>query len=455
MPFILGANSLAGGGYQIDNSLRFNSGSSDYLSRTTWGTPTDAKKFTLSFWVKRGTLGVRNTLVGSYDNSSAASFFFSLEANDTLYIALGGSSDYDLQTTQLFRDVSAWYHIVYAVDSTQATASNRQKLYINGSQVTAFNYINYTTLNSTTLLFNNSYRNNIGSQWQISGFLNGYMSEFYFIDGQQLTPTDFGEFDEDSGIWKPIKYTGTYGTNGFYLEFQDSGALGTDTSGNGNNFTVNNLTSIDQTTDTPTNNFATLNPLYNFYGDNTYSEGNLKIVAGGAWSGALGTMAVSTGKWYWEIKLTATITNHFIGVQTINVDVSTINPQQKAGTLVLYNNDGGLIYRDNVNIGGTYGTLSSGDIAGMALDMGAGSYGQLTIYKNGVAIASNIDLSSTSNGAILPFSATNGSTEEYNFGNPSFTISSGNSDANGIGNFEYLPPTGYLALCTTNLATDG
>jgi hypothetical protein len=186
MPLILGANTLSAGGYEVDNSLRFNSGSSDYLSRTTWGTPTDAKKFTLSLWVKRGTLGVRNTLVGSYDNSSAASFFFSLEANDTLYIALGGSSDYDLQTTQLFRDVSAWYHIVYAVDSTQATASNRQKLYINGSQVTAFNYINYTTLNSTTLLFNNSYRNNIGSQWQISGFLNGYMSEFYFIDGQQL-----------------------------------------------------------------------------------------------------------------------------------------------------------------------------------------------------------------------------------------------------------------------------
>ena len=231
--------------------------------------------------------------------------------------------------------------------------------------------------------------------------------------------------------------------------------MGADTSGNDNHFAVNNLTSIDQTTDTPTNNFCTLNPLYNFYVDNTYSEGNLKIVAGSGWSGALGTLAVSTGKWYWEIKLTGTIANHFVGVQTINANINIINPQQKAGTLVLYNNDGGLIYRDNSNIGGTYGTLSSGDIAGMALDMDAGSYGQLTIYKNGVAIASNIDLSSTSNGAILPFSATNSSTQEANFGSPPFAISSGNTDANDFGNFEYAVPSGYYSLNTKNLAEFG
>jgi hypothetical protein len=166
-------------------------------------------------------------------------------------------------------------------------------------------------------------------------------------------------------------------------------------------------------------------------------------------------MAVSTGKWYWELKLSGAMTNHFIGVQTINVDTSTINPQQKAGTLVLYNNDGGIIDRDGTNIGGTYGTFLSSDTVGMALDMGAGSYGQLTIYKNGVAIASNIDLSSTSNGAILPFSATNVSTQEYNFGNAPFTISSGNSDANGYGNFEYAVPSGYYALNTKNLAEYG
>jgi hypothetical protein len=313
------------------------------------------------------------------------------------------------------------------VDTTQATASNRVKLYLNGSQITAFDQADYPSQNAN-LNYNTTDPYWIGRSYG-STYNNKYISEFYSIDGQALDPDDFGEFDEDSGIWKPIAYTGTYGTNGFYLEFKDSSALGDDTSGNSNDFTVNNLTSIDQTTDTPTNNFCTLNPLYNFYGDNTYSEGNLKIVSAGQWCGALGTMAVSTGKWYWELKLSGAMTNHFIGVQTINVDTSTINPQQKAGTLVLYNNDGGIIDRDGTNIGGTYGTFLSSDTVGMALDMGAGSYGQLTIYKNGVAIASNIDLSSTSNGAILPFSATNVSTQEYNFGNAPFTISSGNADA--------------------------
>jgi hypothetical protein len=471
MPLILGANSVTGG-YEVDNSLRFNSGSSDYLSRTTWGTPTDAKKFTLSLWVKRGTLGVRNTLVGSYDNSSPASFFFSLEANDTLYIALGGSSDYDLQTTQLFRDVSAWYHIVYAVDSTQATASNRQKLYINGSQVTAFNYINYTTLNSTTLLFNNSYRNNIGSQWQISGFLNGYMSEFYFIDGQALDPDNFGEFDSATGIWKPIAYTGTYGTNGFYLEFKDSSALGDDTSGNSNDFTVNNLTSIDQTTDTPTNNFATMNPLFPAGGTLTFSQGNTSISApnDGLWKTTLSTMASQNGKWYMEFKSGGNYA--IIGVCDFNVTTRGVNGYNFASSTQLtsygygyYNADGSIRYEGGIELNPYGDTYGSGDIIGIALDC---DNNNLYFSKNGVwQNSGDPESGATGTGAVsldstagrfwgFAFSIYQTNDRFANFGNSPFTITPpGNSDANGYGNFEYEVPSGYYALNTKNLADYG
>jgi hypothetical protein len=447
MSLIIPANSLAGGGYAVDNSLRFNSASSDYLSRTP-ASSGDRKTFTISFWVKRSILGTSQFVYNARSANASAIFF---TTGDQLYFTVE-SGVIQLQTNRLFRDVSAWYHIVYEIDTTQGTASNRAKLYVNGVQETSFATATYPSVNADTR-FNENIAHNIGRRLETGGdFFNGYLSEFYNIDGQALTPTDFGEFDADSGVWKPIAYSGTYGTNGFFLEFQSSGALGTDSSGNANTFTVNNLTSIDQTTDTPTNNFCTLNPLYKFFATNTYSEGNLKIVAGGSWSGALGTMAVSTGKWYWELKLSGSISNHYIGVQTINVDVSLINPFYRTGSLVFYNGGSGTIDRDGVSIGGTYGTFLSSDIVGMALDMGAGSYGQLTIYKNGVAIASNIDLSSTSNGAILPLFSTLSSTEEVNFGNAPYTISSGNADANGYGNFEYAVPTGYLSLCTKNLS---
>jgi hypothetical protein len=166
-----------------------------------------------------------------------------------------GSFQLKLITSQVFRDMSAWYHIVVAVDTTQATDTNRVKIYVNGSQVTSFLSTLYPSQNTDTSVNQSGAPCRVGAGTSL--YFNGYMSDVYLIDGQQLAPSDFGEFDEDSGIWKPIAYEGTYGTNGFYLEFKDSSALGDDTSGNGNDFTVNNLTSIDQTTDTPTNNFAT------------------------------------------------------------------------------------------------------------------------------------------------------------------------------------------------------
>jgi hypothetical protein len=257
MPLILGANSITGG-YEVDNSLRFNDGSSDYLSKTL-GAPTNNKKWTWSSWLKRSTISNdQHTFFSAGTDYNMLQF----ATADTIQIEFDDSDNYRVRTNRLFRDVSAWYHIVVAVDTTQSTASNRMKFYVNGVQETSFSTANYPPQNYDTPI-NSATEHNIGRRiTDTSKFYDGYMSEVVFVDGQQLTPTDFGEFDEDSGIWKPIDVSGlTFGNNGFYLPFENSAALGQDDSGNGNNFTVNNLTSIDQTTDTPTNNYATLNPL--------------------------------------------------------------------------------------------------------------------------------------------------------------------------------------------------
>ena len=391
-------------------------------------------------------------------------YYFELEGNSVgddndirIRQLSSGSVNTLIKTSASFRDVSAWYHIVVAVDTTQATASNRIKLYVNGSQITAFDSSTYPSQNTDMQINTTSYTTHIGKRNNNSAYFDGYMAEVVFIDGQQLDPTSFGEFDADTGIWKPINVSGlTFGTNGFYLPFENSAALGQDDSGNGNNFTVNNLTSIDQTTDTPTNNFATMNPLRNYATNPTYSEGNLKLVSGGgAWHGSSATLAFGKGKWYWEIKLTGTMTNHFIGVQSINGNTNTAVPMYITGSTVFYNNDGGKIYIDGSAQAGTYGIFSSGDIMGLAVDIDAGTYGQITIYKNGVAIVSNFNLASTTSDTIYPFIGGLSSTQEINFGNPPFTISSGNSDADGYGNFEYAVPSGYYALCTKNLAEYG
>jgi len=430
---------------------------STYLTRTP-ATATNRKTFTFSSWIKISNLTPFKNI---FQAGSTTDDAIRLRSSGTatapyvLDVYFNNGSNGQVGTNMLFRDVSAWYHIVCAIDTTQATSTDRIKVYINGTLQTLQSINGYPTLNYDTN-FNNTIAQKIGTNYE-NQYFDGSMAHVHFTDGTAYDASAFGETDATSGIWKPkTSPSVTYGTNGFFLKFANSASLGTDSSGNANNFTLSG--SGTQTLDTPSNVFATLNPLYNFYGDNTYSNGNLKIVSAGQWCGALSTLAVSQGKYYWEIKLTGSITNHFIGVQTINVDVSTINPQQKAGTLVLYNNDGGIIYRDNVNIGGTYGTFSSGDIAGMALDMDAGSYGQLTIYKNGTAIATNIDLSSTDNGGILPFSAINVSTQEYNFGNGYFgttAVATPESDSAGIGKFEYSVPSGYYALCTKNIATYG
>jgi hypothetical protein len=462
MPLILGANSLAGGGYEIDNSLRFNDGSSDYLSRTQ--STGNRKTWTYSVWIKRSQLGTNQnwgiTQEDAANNNAMPCSFNTFDKIDW-YDYNAPSVSGQLSTNRVFRDTSAWYHIVLAVDTTNATADDRMKMYVNGVQETSFATRVNPSLNYDFNINVNTKLCAIGAYYTSSPatFYDGYMSEINFIDGQQLAPSDFGEFDEDSGIWKPIAYTGTYGTNGFYLEFKDSSALGDDTSGNSNDFTVNNLTAIDQSTDTPTNNFATMNPLVSVNSSN-FSEGNLKINLATNDDTAFSSIAVSQGKWYWEAKRSTQGGRGYDGVCSFDVPEMGGNAGRDASTDFAYTDHNGVM---NVSAGATSNSntkgsaLSSGDIICYAFDA---DNGQLYATVNG-----NIDTTGTANATGLTTgknyfyffedSGSGSTTVEVNFGNPSFTISSGNSDANGYGNFEHAVPSGYYALCTANLAEYG
>jgi hypothetical protein len=465
MSLIIPANSLAGGGYEIDNSLRFNSGSSDNLTITP-ASASNRKTWTFSTWIKRSNISNNQSFFTARTDGSNY-FTIRFEPDDLHIFDLTSSSfAYQIKSSALYRDVSAWYHIVVAFDTTQATSSNRVRIYVNGSEITAFATASYPSLNADGYV-NNTVSQQIGMNGS-SDYLDGYLSEIHLIDGQALTPTDFGEFDADSGVWKPIAYSGTYGTNGFFLEFQDSGALGTDSSGEGNNFTVNNLTSIDQTTDTPTNNFTLLNTLNYSSSTRTYGEGNTAITASGSgdWNTALNNIGVRSGKWYAEFKINSVGSYSAIGVVYQQQPVPfPNNPTASLNYTFLVGEDTGSAgWRNNGDMpqGGTIGTYTTNDILMIAMDL---DNDKLYFGKNGTWENSGVPTSgATGTGSILNLTANQdyyfvisprGGSTYCNFGNPAFTIASGNTDANDYGNFEYAVPAGYYALNTKNLAEYG
>jgi hypothetical protein len=464
MPLILGANTLSAGGYEVDNSLRFDDGSSDYLTKTfgTDGTSHDIK--TVSVWLKRSELGAEQ---GIFTAGASLRDFIRFEATDELRVRLSNGSA-DLQTTQKFRDPSAWYHIVIAFDTTQGTASNRIKIYVNGSQITSFSTATYPSQNQDIKL-GSAEANHIGNDSeQTNPYYDGYMAEFILIDGQALDPTSFGEFDADTGIWKPIAYEGTYGTNGFFLEFKDSSALGDDTSVNSNDFTVNNLTSIDQSTDTPTNNFATMNPLASQAGSNassttnTFSDGNL-TVADTASETAIGNLGVDTGKWFWEVKVLTDQDGLAIGGANqyyhLDAELGYNSPSSPSDAKVFgYYGGNGTKF---ITIGDgsqftSYGSaIAVNNIIGVALNL---DDNEVTFYLDGVT-QGTFSITALGSGenyfpAVGNWSVAT-TTVSFNFGSPPFAITTGNADANGYGNFEYAVPSGYYALNTKNLAEYG
>ena len=412
----------------------------------------DRKTFTWSGWIKRSNLGSAQriwsagTSIGTNNNNVSSLLF---ESNDTLkfFGEIGGSASFTIQTNQVFRDVSAWYHIVLAVDSTQATASNRVKIYVNGQQITSFGTASYMSQNTDT--FFNATNLHIIS-YTGGGFFDGYMSHVNFTDGTAYDASPFGETDTN-GQWSPIPAPSvTYGTNGFFLKFASSGSLGTDSSGNGNDFTKNG--SGDQVTDTPDNVFATMNPLDSTSA--TLSEGNLKAVVGPTLPRSTNsTISVSQGKWYFEVKITDVGFGNF-GVLNANYNGRYYNASTNP-TPYAYTDNAFYDYPGNIRIDGsivsTVASFTTGDIMGVALNI---DDDEITFYKNG---SSQGTFSKTFSGNYkIGFShggSSSSTTYELNTGNPSFSISSGNSDQNGYGNFEYAPPSGYLALCSQNLAT--
>lgn len=430
-------------GYQIPNSVRFNSASSDYLNRTP-ASAGNRQKWTYSFWIKKTENGTMITtpLDASVDGNNRSLILFD---NDNLRLisVVSGSVTTNLITTQVFRDVSAWYHVIVAFDTTQATASNRVKFYVNGSQVTAFGTATYPSQNQNENI-NNNIVHSIGRDGTYANqYLNGYMSEIYFIDGQALTPSSFGQTDSATGIWQPIAYTGTYGTNGFYLKFANSASLGTDSSGNGNNFTVNNLTSVDQSYDSPTNNFCTLNTL-DKNSSVTLSEGNLKISTSAENVGVFGNFAVSQGKWYFEAVRDNSSGVPIFGIAKANWDKTYVGNTNSIGYA-----SNGIIYANGSAVQSSLATYTTSDVIGIRLDLNGGS---ITFYKNNVQVGSAVTGLS---GEYFPaISGQTSSISSVNFGYPPYAANS-YSDANGFGNFSYAVPSGYYSLCSKNLAIYG
>ena len=365
---LMGAAGAADGGYTIDQSIRFNDNDSAYLSRTS-GATGDRQKWTFSAWVKRGNLSSNQRLF--HDSGNTNFIMFGYSSNNEFRVYLGA----DIRTTALFRDPSAWYHLVVAVDTTQATSSDRVKIYQNGVQITSFSTAGYPSLNYNTI-FNNS-----GTTYQISGqsvseYFDGYISEFHWIDGQALDPTDFGEYNDD-GVWVPKAYAGTYGTNGFYITGEDSADLGKDYSGNGNDFTSSGLTSDDQRGDTPTLNYPTISPISVWDGPNAIlSEGNLRTENNASttyFGNTLTMQPPQTGKWYFESSI-VTAGQFSFGIEATNKDFYTSGSpgQQSTGYAIFSNGAGTRATRNNNTNTNTRTADTAGDVFQIAMDCDEG-----------------------------------------------------------------------------------
>jgi hypothetical protein len=478
MPWPVHPNGLLGAQgdndtYKIERSLRFNSADSAYLSRTP-SVAGNRKTWTWSGWVKRSALSGTIQLIesaGTATSTETTRLYFGFGGTENFIIGYGGA-DWRA-TTQLFRDISSWYHIVVAFDSGNATALERIKLYVNGSQITSFSTTNTVTLNTDGALNNNIEhfvgRDSAANQY----YFNGYLTEINFIDGQALTPSSFGETDAITGRWKAKAYSGTYGTNGFYLKFADNSGttattLGKDSSPNGNNWTPNNFSVTagagnDSLVDSPTNygsdtgvggeargNYCTLNPLFGT--TNTIQDGALVLTGTAAGSTQrVGTMAVSSGKWYYEVTLTTLPTgmDPLAGFTEIN-NASAVSqyPGQASSSYSIYQiSSNTFLQKVNANTFTNTNTAvaSQGDILGVALDL---SSGKIWFSKNGTYV----DSGNPATGANAQFTGLSGTFVPAVRGTGGGTTTTITCNF-GQRPFAYTAPTGFKALCTTNLPT--
>ena len=472
MSIIIPANSAAGGGFAVANSCRFNSASSDYLTKT-YGSNGSLTTWTLSTWVKRSASGLDQRILSCDDNASGnQDDFIKFVPSDAFEIGFYNSGYVGHKvTSRLFRDTSAWYNIVCVWDTSNGTAADRLRVYVNGVRETSFSSSTNPSSSANSFINSTSFPLEIGRRGlNATQYIDGYLAETVFIDGQALAPTSFGEFDADSGIWKPINVSGlTFGTNGFYLDFENSGALGADVSGNTNNFTVNNLTAIDQSTDTCTNNFCTWNSLIPYVGGVSFEEGNLLYKntqnTGSVQSSAPLTFGMTSGKWYAEFECDNRAGDYpHVGIAPTDL---TADPMWGIGSsaipMIAYGvdyNAVGNIHRLNSVIDSSVPSYTTGDVIGIALDL---DNGRVYFSKNGTYVNSG-NPSTGSNPYTFTKSdyewtmgagAYNGTIWKANLGSPPYAISSGNTDGDGYGNFEYAVPSGYFSLNTKNLAEYG
>lgn len=443
-----------GGGYNplapvfpVQRSVRLRSSASAYFNRTP-ATSGNRQIFTISFWFKRGTIGGADLFTGNAGNGFLASF----RSDNTLYLYDFGAgvNGFQIYSARVFRDPSAWYHLVIAVDTTQATDSNRIKVYINGAQENLATWTvgagasRYPSLNAN-FDWNNTNSHEIGFAPATNGYFDGYLTEFNNVSGFQLDATSFGSYNAGSGVWQPIRYSGTYGTNGFYLNFQDNSAataaaIGKDSSGNGNNWTPNNISvtagvTYDSMLDVPTltsatnANFATLNPLSQSTGGSAVpSNGNLTLSQATNNIQVASTIGMSAGKWYYEHTITALGGENSVG----------IGPSTAAAAAGTTTGQYGYYFNGNKYISGAisaYGAAyTTGDVIGVAYDADTGS---LTFYKNGTSQGvATTGITGTMFALAATRSAGGQNSSNLNFGQRPFT---------------YTPPTGYLSLNTYNL----
>lgn len=453
------------GGYTIPNSLRLRSSASAYLSRTP-SVAGNRKTWTWSGWVKRGKLGAEQGIFYRVTtlSSDTNSFGIQFDAGDTLTAT--GYSTVWRRTNAVYRDASAWYHILVSLDTTQASANNRVRLYVNGVEVTAFSTLNNPTQNAD-LGVNDTTQHSLGSEQPYTGGreLDGYLTEINFIDGQALTPSSFGYFDSTvTNWWRPKKYTGTYGTNGFYLPFSNGSSLttlGADRSGNGNNWTLNNISltagvtydwMLDSPTMTasatqPTGNYCTFSPIDRV--NNTFAtldSANLKAYGNSATNSCAfaGTIAPTSGKWYFEFNRVGTGNYAYAGAVVPGLSVY---PDAD-------DNHGGVTYRSSGNIYSVSGNTtlstwnSASDIVQFAVDLDNGA---IYVGLNGTWLNSGVPTSGSSRtGAVGTFTA----------GSKAITPTGGGyQSSNGVElnagqrPWAYTPPTGFKALCTSNLTS--
>ena len=442
---LLGASGA--GGYTIDQSIRFNDNDSPYLYRTP-GSDGDTTAFTISAWVKRANITSLMNIYCGYDSGGPASGELRLNGSALQFYDNNGSGN-GLLTNALFRDPSAWYHIVAVWDTDNATSTDRLRLYVNGERITSFSSSTYPASGYATTYFNRAaYQQRIG--YTLSGggtYSDCYMAEYHFIDGQSLDPSSFGEVNSDTGQWIAKKYSGSYGTNGFYITGEDSADLGADYSGNGNDFTSSGLTSADQMSDSPTNNWCVLNSI-NLGTSETLANGNLDVAnSASAWRSFSGTHGVSSGKWYWEATQTGTVGGSnaaLIGIAEYQeadfarlAVVTKIGPA--AGGYAFENWTGNK--RDPAETISSYGSaVTSGQIVGVALDLDNAkiwfSINNTWQASGDPAAGTNEAFASLPAVEWCPAGSLYNATNTYNFGQSAFA---------------YTPPTGFKALNTANL----